>query len=87
MRYISHLDLMRLFQRALRRAEFDIYLTKGFNPHPIVRIKKAVKLGLDAYDLEAEVVLNKDMDLEVFKNNLQAELPPDINIKKTEVLK
>jgi len=87
MRYISHLDLMRLFQRALRRAKFDIYLTKGFNPRPIVRIRKAVKLGVRAEGLDAEVVLNEEINTVDFKRRFQGALPPDIKIKEIEVLK
>ena len=37
-RYISHLDLMRTFQRAFARARIPIKHTEGFNPHPFVSI-------------------------------------------------
>ena len=37
-KYISHLDLMRTFQRAFARAKIPIKHTEGFNPHPFVSI-------------------------------------------------
>ena len=37
-KYISHLDLMRTFQRAFARAGIQIKHTEGFNPHPFVSI-------------------------------------------------
>jgi len=80
MRYISHLDLMRLFHRALRRAGFKPYLTKGFNPRPVIRIRKALKLGLVAEDQEAEFVLSEHVRPGEFRKRLEEELPEGIEI-------
>jgi radical SAM-linked protein len=80
-RYISHLDLMRLFHRALRRTGFKLYLTQGFSPRPIVRIKNALKLGLEARDQEAEFVLEELIDREVFLKRLNQYLPEGISAK------
>ncbi|NQT90278.1 MAG: DUF2344 domain-containing protein [Candidatus Omnitrophica bacterium] len=85
MRYISHLDLMRLFNRAARRADFDLYLTKGFNPHPVVRIKDALKLGLTGKDQIGEFVLTERLEKEEFKDRLNSQLPSGIGIEKVEV--
>lgn len=85
MRYISHLDLMRLFTRALRRCGFELYLTKGFNPHPIVRVHRALKLGLAGKDLEAEFVLQERIDPDEFMRRLQKELPEGISIKEVRL--
>jgi len=81
MRFISHLDLMRLFERALRRADFGLYLTQGFNPHPIIRINRALKLGLEAKGMEAEFVLNESISPDSFKSRLNNELPDGVKIK------
>ena len=35
-KYISHLDLNRVMQRALRRACIPVWRTRGFNPHPYI---------------------------------------------------
>jgi radical SAM-linked protein len=39
MRYISHLDLMRLFMRAMRRADLPLKMSEGFSPHPKLSLK------------------------------------------------
>lgn len=44
-RFISHLDLMRTFQRAFQRAGLQVRRTEGFNPHPFVSIALPLSLG------------------------------------------
>ena len=44
--WISHLDLMRLFQRAFKRAGFSLTHTKGFNPRPSVSIALPLSVGV-----------------------------------------
>ena len=46
MKYIGHLDLMRLFTRAMRRANLPLKMSEGFSPHPKLSFKRALKLGL-----------------------------------------
>lgn len=56
--YISHLDLMRLFQRAFKRAGLPLTHTKGFNPRPSVSIALPLSLGVES---QCELL---DFDLE-----------------------
>ena len=81
MRYISHLDLMRLFSRALRRSGFKLYLTKGFNPRTVVRINNALKLGIEAKGQQAEFELEETISREVFIERLNQELPEGIKVQ------
>lgn len=46
--WISHLDLMRLFQRAFKRAGFSLTHTKGFNPRPSVSIALPLSVGVES---------------------------------------
>lgn len=57
--YISHLDVLRLLQRALRRANLPFYLSQGFNPHPKISMGQALGLGKESQDLEAQFNLNQ----------------------------
>ena len=84
MRYISHLDLMRLFCRAFRRAILPIKITEGFNPHPKFSIKRALKLGVECENEEATIVLTEELNIEEFKERLQRQLPQGIEIKYAE---
>lgn len=52
-RYISHLDLMRTFQRAFARANIPIKHTEGFNPHPFVSIALPLSVG---YSSQCEIL-------------------------------
>lgn len=81
MKYISHLDLMRLFMRAMRRAELPLKLSEGFSPHPKLSLKRALKLGLESENEEASVLLTLPVLPEEFKNRLQQKLPEGIRIK------
>jgi radical SAM-linked protein len=86
MRYISHLDLLRLFQRAARRAKLPLAFSQGFNPHPKISIKRALKLGLASHNEEAIFLLTEQMPTEEFKKNLQEQLPQGIQINEVEKL-
>ena len=58
--WISHLDLMRLFQRAFKRAGLPLTHTQGFNPRPSVSIALPLSVGVESgcelldFDLEGE---------------------------------
>ena len=46
--WMSHLDLMRLFQRAFKRANLPLKHTQGFNPRPSVSIALPLSVGVDS---------------------------------------
>jgi radical SAM-linked protein len=81
MRFISHLDLMRLLARAMRRASFPLKMTEGFNPHPKLSIMRALKLGVESEQEEASILLREKINIDDFKTRLQAQLPEGITIK------
>ena len=84
MKYISHLDLMRLLTRAMRRAELPLYFTQGFSPHPKLSIKRALKLGLESENEEASIILEEPVSPENFLTRLQEQLPEGIEIKNVQ---
>ena len=86
MRYISHLDLMRLFMRAARRAEFPLFLTKGFSPHPKISFKRALKLGQESTQEEMTLLLNELVEIDDFRVRLQDNIPKAIEIKDVEII-
>ena len=65
--YISHLDLMRLFQRSFKRAGLPLTHTKGFNPRPSVSIALPLSVGVESqcelldFDLEGEPVPEEEI--------------------------
>lgn len=48
MRFLSHLDLIRLFRRAFRRAKIDIQYTEGFNPQQKIAVPNPLPLGYES---------------------------------------
>ena len=48
-KYISHLDLNRLFARSLARAKIEVAHSEGFNPHPKIVFASAISLGTESF--------------------------------------
>ena len=65
--WISHLDLMRVFQRAFKRADLLLTHTQGFNPRPSVSIALPLSVGIESrcelldFDLEGQKVSNEEI--------------------------
>jgi len=85
MKFISHLDLMRLFARSLRRSQLPIKMTEGFSPHPKMSFKRALKLGVESDNEEATFIFKEYVSPEDFKRKLQEQLPQGISIKDVTV--
>lgn len=80
MRFISHLDLMRLFQRAARRAGLPVAMTRGFSPHIKISIARALKLGLESDGEEAVFYMDRAVGPQDFINSMNRNLPEGIRI-------
>lgn len=79
--WMSHLDLMRVFQRAFKRAGLPLTHTKGFNPRPSVSIALPLSVGVEShcelldFDLEGE-----KPSPEAIKDRLNAALVPGVRV-------
>ena len=82
MRYISHLDLLRLFRRAASRARLALDNTQGFNPHPKISVTKALKLGVESDGLFCQFGLKIKIEAGEFAKRLQQQLPEGIRISE-----
>ena len=80
MRFISHLDLMRLFQRAMRRADLPVTITQGFSPHFKISIAKALKLGLESDNEELMIDTYRTVSPVTLTESLNKNLPAGIRI-------
>ena len=77
-RYISHLDLMRTFQRAFARAGIPIKHTEGFHPHPFVSIALPLSVGYSSQCEILEFGLLEGTDREAVPERLTAAMPEGI---------
>lgn len=81
--YISHLDLMRLFQRAFKRAGLPLTHTQGYNPRPSVSIALPMSLGAESlcelldFDLEEMY-----QDLENMRQRLNEALVEGVQVRQ-----
>lgn len=82
LKYISHLDLMRLFQRAFRRADIPISYTQGYTPHPKFSLATALSLGITSDGEYMDVELDERMDVEKFIKQMNGVLPSGVKIIK-----
>ncbi|MFH1753673.1 MAG: TIGR03936 family radical SAM-associated protein [Candidatus Omnitrophota bacterium] len=84
MRFISHLDLLRLFHRALRRAGLPATITKGFSPRVKMSITKALKLGVESRCEEALFYIDERIDPQAFMDAINAKLPDGVKVLSVE---
>ncbi|MGI2902421.1 TIGR03960 family B12-binding radical SAM protein [Tolypothrix sp. VBCCA 56010] len=86
MALVSHLDLLRLFDRALRRAGLPISFTGGFHPMPRISLANALALGASSSGEIVDFELNQVVEVEAFRQQLADALPTDIPIYNVEEL-
>jgi radical SAM-linked protein len=81
-RFISHLDLMRLFQRVIRRADLPVVITQGFSPHLKISITRALKLGIESGSEELVMSMREAVAPDVISRSMNSKLPGGIRIKE-----
>ena len=58
LKFIGHLDVMRYFQKAIRRAEIDIAYSTGFSPHQIMSFAAPLGIGLESNGEYMDIEVN-----------------------------
>ncbi|MFM7559926.1 TIGR03960 family B12-binding radical SAM protein [Cylindrospermopsis raciborskii] len=84
MALVGHLDLMRLFDRVIRRAGLPIAFTGGFHPHPRIALASALSLGSTSSGEILDLELTQSMDLEDFRHQLVRQLPSNIPLYQVQ---
>ncbi len=80
LKFISHLDLVDLFQRTLFQNKVDVKFSEGFNPHPRMSIAYPLPLGIESNSEYMEIYLNSKIDLKDFLVKMNERLPQGIKI-------
>ena len=80
MALVSHLDLIRLFDRVVRRAGLPIAFTGGFHPMPRISLATALALGATSSGEIADFELTVPVAVDSFREQLVREMPTDIFI-------
>lgn len=84
LRFISHLDIQRLVQRAMRRANLPLSYSQGFNPHPILSFASALSVGYTSDAEWMDVRLFEDIAPETFIMKLNAALPDGLRVLRAK---
>lgn len=79
-KYISHLDINRVFARAFARAGVKIWFTEGFNPHPYMSFSLPLSLGVESYCENVDVRITDDASFDEIKNKMNSCLPMGIKV-------
>lgn len=81
-RYISHLDLMRVFQRAFKRAGLPLTHSQGFNPRASVSIALPLSLGVESKCELLDFELEQPVACEEIREKLNAALIEGVHIRE-----
>lgn len=79
-KFISHLDLIRLWQRAIQRADLPLSYSKGFSPHPKISLAAALAVGITSEAELADIFLDRILSPHFFVASLNQQLPSGIEI-------
>ncbi len=79
-KFISHLDIIRLWQRALHRAEIPLAYSEGFNPHPRISLAAPLALGVTSEAELMDIFCTKWVSPHWFTAGVSQQLPPGIEI-------
>lgn len=84
-KFISHLDTVRLFTRAMKRAGVPIWFTEGFNPHAFLTFAMPLSLGFESYCETVDFRLTEEVDLDELTERLNKALPVDVKVTKIAI--
>lgn len=79
-KYISHLDVNRVFSRALSRAKINLWYTEGFNPHPYMSFSLPLSLGVESLCENVDIRIVDDISDDEIKQRMNDALPQGIRV-------
>ncbi len=82
LRFISHQDLMRLFERALRRTGLPLRMSGGFNPRPCISFPLALAVAITGEQEVMEFEFDRWVPMAQAEASLRRQLPAGIRLKE-----
>lgn len=83
-RYISHLDVLRSWERSLRRADLPLSYSQGFTPHPKLAFASPLPLGFTSEAEVMDVTLDERVPLPEFSKRLAEQTTEDLAVLRVE---
>ncbi len=79
-KFISHLDIMRLWQRALHRAGISLAYSEGFSPHPRISLAAPLPVEVTSQAELMDIICTRWVSPHFFTAAISQQLPPGIKI-------
>lgn len=86
MKFIGHLDVMRFFQKAIRRADIDIKYSEGFSPHQIMSFAAPLGVGIESMGEYLDIEVNSMSSTEEMKAALNQVMVEGISVISVKLL-
>lgn len=86
-KYTGHLDLLKIFQRALRRAELPVRYSKGFNPHSVISFAQPLSVGMGGLAEYVEIELAELTEPSEIIEKLNKNLPTGLSALSCRLFK
>ena len=86
MKFIGHLDMMRFFQKAIRRAEINVRYSEGFSPHQIMSFASPLGVGIESFGEYLDIEVLSMGSPEAMQQALNAVMVEGVEILSVTVL-
>ena len=86
LKFIGHLDVMRFFQKAIRRAGIDIKYSEGFSSHQIMSFAAPLGVGMESMGEYLDIEVNSITSVEDMKNALNKTMVDGIDVLSVKIL-
>ncbi len=86
LRWISHRDLMRAWERLLRRSGVALSMTEGFHPKPRMNFPSALAVGIAGLEEMVEIDVAEEHTAESLRTALEPQLPPGMGLGSIDIL-
>ena len=78
--YVGHLDMMRAFERAIRRTELPLLHSQGYNPRPMLVFALPIGVGIHTTDDYVDIAMSRPVEPREVMEQLASKLPPDLSV-------
>ncbi len=85
-KFVGHLDIMRYFQKAMRRADIDIKYSEGFSPHQVMSFAAPLGVGLTSNGEYMDIEVNSMTDCQTLMDQLNGTMAEGIKVTDCRLL-
>lgn len=84
LRWVGHLDMMRTWERTIRRADLPLSYSQGFSPHAKIALAAPLPVGLEGARELIDLWIDEDLTLDLVAKQLKNVMPPGLTISEIE---